>query len=1401
MSRIFHGNIRVVLRGGPLRSHTHALCCHSLFWRSKVNIILQLLKGNQSFPCSNVYEALNVLNIGVSARLRYFIDFEKQLRSFLIHITLLLTSLAGIAHDSHPPEWVKFQENKGQWGNDLVFYGKAANMDVFVTDGRFMLQLKNQADFDLIHDIHHGLASIPDDMQIRYHNIEFQLINPASTKPFGEKKTEDYVNYFLGNDSSLWAGGVQQFGEVHMPSVYTGIDFLLTSLGDHLKYEFNIAAGADPSLARFKINGVDSIYLFEHKIHLANSVDMLIDDEPIAWQIIEGEKHFVECEYTLTGDTLGFALPDYDRQFPLIIDPTLIFSSFTGSSTDNWGSTATYDSLGNLYAGGIAITTLNGTMNGYPTTTGAFQSTYQGGAGSWPNQPYGTDIVISKFNTSGSSLVYSTYLGGSNNEIPHSLVVNNNNQLYVLGTTSSSNFPISSGAFDGTFNGGSNIGAGTGNNNNSSSVAYPNGSDIIIAKFNLNGTALSACTYIGGTGNDGINLSDTLQKAYSDEFRGEIIVDNNDNCYVATSTGSNDFPIVSGFQTSYGGGLTDGVVFKFNSSLSSLLWSSYIGGSEADAAYSLQFDPSLNIFATGGTKSTNFPTTTGVINPNYKGGTTDGWVAKINSNGQTLMASTFLGTNAYDQSFFVQLDLQGNVYCVGQTLGAYPIGPSWVYSVNNSGQFLHKLSNNLQQTRFSTRWGTGNSAINLSLSAFLVNQCNHIFVAGWGGSLFGTGSITSGNSTTNGLPTTSNAYQTTTDGNDMYFIVFEDSAKAVLFASYFGGSGSGGSEHVDGGTSRFDKKGIIYQAVCAGCGGGNAFPTTSGAYATTNGSNNCNLGAIKYDLVTLEAEADIDGPTEICVNDSIQFLNQSFGGSLYLWDFGDGNFSDKYEPKHAYSNPGNYDVVLVIYDSVSCIFADTDTIEILVIPGPHAQVPNLNPVCPDVPVQLNVSGGLTYQWAPAGSLNNANIANPIATVEMTTTFIVSATDSCGTDTAHLIVKIFPDKTDALDDTALCEGLSGPLWASGGSSYSWNPGIYLSSSTAARPICSPDSTIHYIVTIIDSFQCEREHPVKVYVEGFLPQIKAWGDTTVCPGDRVLLSASGTNGYQWTPTTWVLDPNLPSTPAYPEESIFYVVRTFNSCGEAMDTVRIVVNPIDVLIDPDTAVCFGDSVYLGATGALVYKWTGKEFSLPNYNQYPGILPKESGWYVVRGSNLQGCERIDSLYVQVHSNPTLELLTDEDTITGLSNVILAAKTSAPHRWLSTGYIPCETCDSIKVYPLYETEYFIEVIDSNQCRVLDSISVKAISKIYVPSSFTPNADNFNDLFVVQGHNILKYEISIRDRWGEEMFRSKDIERHWKGSKFNKGNILADGVYSYEIRFTILPEQELVKTGTVTLLK
>ena len=1325
-----------------------------------------------------------------------------SLKAFLFSILIFVAFSASLlAHEGESQFGeLKFEENKGQLPDHVQFRAYVAGGSVFLEGQTLTFDITRLSELEAFSKFKHGEdVEMPD--TIHSHVFKIHLKN-SQTPSSVEVKNQwpDYVNYYLGDDESSWASNVKQYAEVIFRDIYPGIDVRYYSMNQNFKYDFILKPGADPSLIQMEYEGVDDLKLGFGNLLIETSVEQIIDQKPVSW-IGEGDnKRFINSSYSLKKTegvpTISFSVEQNNYE-QITIDPTLIFSTYTGSTINNWGSTATYDSLGNMYAGGYILAG-GGAGLGYPTTVGAYQTTFAGGTGTFQ-----TDMTISKFNESGNTLVYSTYLGGNGNEIPHSLVVNDNNELYVLGTTSSTNFPTSGGAFDGTFNGGSTIGT-FGPNSNSSQIEYTGGSDIVITKFNDLGTAILGSTYIGGAGNDGINLSDTLQKAYTDEFRGEIIVDQNDNCYVATSTGSTDFPIVNGFQSTYGGGITDGVIFKFNSNLSALLWSSFIGGSEADGAYSAQFDPSLNVFCTGGTISTNFPTTAGVIHTSYQGGITDGWLAKISNNGQTLLSSTFIGTNDYDQSFFVQLDLAGYVYVVGQTLGSYPITPASVYSVPNSGQFLHKLTNNLQTTIFSTQWGSGNGNINLSLTAFLVNECNNIFVSGWGGSLFGVAAPTSaGGTTTTGLPTTPNAYKPTTDGHDFYFIVFEDSAASLLFASFFGGNtGNAGGEHTDGGTSRFDKKGIIYQSACASCGQASSFPTTAGAYATAKpAAASCNLAALKYDLVTLIAEVDIDGPAEVCVDDSLQFINDSFGGSLYMWDFGDGTVSDEFEPKHAFSNTGTYDVVLVIMDSVSCVFSDTDSIQVTVNPGPIAIVPTYPRVCAGDQIQLNASGGDTYSWSPSTGLSDPNIADPIATVTELKTYVVSVEDSCGVDTAWVTLRVFPDNTDAIKDTSICQGLSGELWASGGVSYSWSPSFYLNSNNIPNPTVSPDSTIDYTLSIIDSFGCEKEYDVTVFVDGFIPQVQASGDTSVCSGDRILLTASGAPNYEWFPKDNVLDPFLDSTPAYPEESTTYVVVVQNSCGIASDSVQIIINPINLIISADTAVCLGDTVNLSASGSYTYKWSGPALEVPSYSANPSITPEESGWYKIEGSNLENCSKSDSIYVEVFTVPELNITSKEDTITGLENVLLVAESKTENYWSSEGYLPCVNCDSIRVYPRVTTVYKVTAVDTNGCNQSDSIEVSPISLIFAPNAFSPDGDGINDQFLVQGHHIDEYRIIILNRWGEEVYRSNDILTGWNGQKFNDGADSPIGTYTYRIEYSVYPIEELYEVGTVNLIR
>jgi hypothetical protein len=238
----------------------------------------------------------------------------------------------------------------------------------------------------------------------------------------------------------------------------------------------------------------------------------------------------------------------------------------------------------------------------------------------------------------------------------------------------------------------------------------------------------------------------------------------------------------------------------------------------------MALDKNNNIFICGGTTSSNIPGRTSGLNTSYRGGSADGFAAKFDNNGNNVLVSTYLGTNDYDQAYIMDLDNSDNVYFFGQTLGFYPV-TAGVYSNTGAPQFIHKLNNNLNNTIFSTVFGSVNSTeINITPTALLVDVCSNIYAVGWGGNVNNSGS-------TFGMAVTSDAYKSNTDGSDFYLFNLSANATNLIYASYFGENGGVG-DHVDGGTSRFDKSGIVYEAVCASCGGTNSFPVTTGVAGT-----------------------------------------------------------------------------------------------------------------------------------------------------------------------------------------------------------------------------------------------------------------------------------------------------------------------------------------------------------------------------------------------------------------------------------------------------------------------------------------------------------------------------------------------------------------------------------------
>lgn len=836
---------------------------------------------------------------------------KKTAVCFVLLIPLLST--ACLANSKARTGDLQYVANDGQWQENIAFAADLPGGRIFLEKQCFTWNFTNSNAFSSHkHDPQFDLHTFI----YRSHAFRtwFMDANP-DVQVRGDAAYDTYDNFFLGNDPSRWRGGVPVYKGVIYSDLYPGIDMHVYGDNAQVTYDFIVSPYADCGNIRLYYEGLSSIALKDGNLLLGTTLNSIMEQKPYAYQVISGEKVPVPCQFVLQGDTVSFAFPEhFNPAYALIIDPaTLIFSSFTGSTSDNWGYSATYDSEGNEYGAGIVFGV------GYPTTVGAFETSYHPGA-----IYYSADVSVSKFSPDGTSLIYSTYLGGSNEDLPYSLIVDDAGELIVYGSSGSSDFPVSGTAFDNSFGGGSEVTIDY-------VLDFSSGSDGFITKFNSDGTGIIGSSYIGGSADDAINNGTTAYN-YGDHARGDVSVDDAGNIFIVSCTYSSDLPSTPGvFQPAPGGG-EDGFVARCNSDLSALIWCSYLGGSASDGAYSLRRMADGNIVICGGTASTDFPVTPDAWQNTYNGGTDDGFVTIISPDASTVLHSTYVGTDQYDQTFLVELGDDNSIYITGQSTGAFPVVGA-VYENPGSSQYITRLDSTLSTVYFSTVFGTGSSTVNISPTALLVDTCRRIYVAGWGGyvnQLFNpsTGSVT-------GMPITADAFQSTTDGNDFYFMVLEKNASSLLYGTFFGGPVS--AEHVDGGTSRFDRKGVIYEAICAGCGGNDDLPTTTGVVSNTNNSSNCNLGVMKFQFDIPSTQAAFDAtPLEGCEPVTVSFNNTSTGALYYAWDLGNGTQTTTEDPSATYSTPGAYIVQLVALDSNSCNVADTAYNTINVYPNPEA---------------------------------------------------------------------------------------------------------------------------------------------------------------------------------------------------------------------------------------------------------------------------------------------------------------------------------------------------------------------------------------------------------------------------------------------------------------------------------
>lgn len=818
-------------------------------------------------------------------------------------------------HDSFAQ--MEFVENKGQWHHNVQYRGDFKTGAFFIENKGFTVLMHDPKDVELLSGIVHGHNATKDDLTrpFTFHSFAYKVkflgasayVNAIPDKPFAT-----YNNYFIGNDPASWAGNCRLFQAVTYRDVYPNIDIRYYSTGDKLKYDFIIHPGGNPSRIAMQYDGPTDLMVKNRELNIVTPVGTVTELYPYSYQSVNGNKNEIECKYVLKDDIVTFQLKGYDPNATLVIDPSIIFSSFTGSSADNWGYTATPGPDGSFFAGGIVF------GSGYPVSPGAYNTVFNGGV--TEDDFPGYDIAIFKFSANGSNRLYATYLGGSGNEQPHSMIVDAQGNLVVAGRSFSSNYPVTT----------AQIGAG-------------GKFDIVITKFNAAGNALLGSVKIGGTGDDGVNIrpkyrspqgADAIRRNYGDDARSEVILDASNNIILASCTQSNDFPVngSSPIQTTFGGGRQDGVIMKFNSNLSALLFDTYFGGAGDDACFVASINPvSGNYYIGGATTSSNIPGDKfGTIGTGFQGGVSDGFVTEIRSNGSAIIKTTYLGTPGVDMLYGLKFDKLGFPYVMGTTTGSWPVINA-AYSNAGSRQFISKLKPDLSGYVYSTVFGTFSGVPNISPIAFLVDRCENVYVSGWGGGINTQQGYSTGN--TNGLPEVNPLPGIpAADGQDFYFFVLKKDAASQLFGSHFG-QFQGVGDHVDGGTSRFDENGVIYQAMCANCGGGSNFPTTPGSWAPNNGSNNCNEAAVKIEMNFAGVGAGLQVSINAVLNDTsgcvplkVDFRDTLQKGKKFYWNFGDGSpvvTTTSFDVSHTYNTVGNFTVMLIAEDSGTCNIRDT----------------------------------------------------------------------------------------------------------------------------------------------------------------------------------------------------------------------------------------------------------------------------------------------------------------------------------------------------------------------------------------------------------------------------------------------------------------------------------------------
>lgn len=662
-----------------------------------------------------------------------------------------------------------FTENRGQINNDSVKYYIQGKGVWFLEDGIVFeirepveSQESNKLNFDKYDsDFFEDLKK-----PVKQKGVVLKLNFEGSNKvvPRANGLLTHKSNFFYGNDSSKWYTDVPNYREIIYEGLYENIDLRYYSNEKGLKYDFIMRPGGAPGDIILNYEGGQDLQMDTQDNLIINTpIGNVVDSELFIYQDSTKYKSKVDGVFKkIDSKTYGFEVTgEYNKKKDLIIDP-LIYSTYIGGNDYDDCMGITFDQSGNAYVTGSTES------HNFPNTTGAHDNSFNGGY---------TDAFVLKLNSTGSSLIYSTFIGGSNVDYGREITIDTNRNVYVVVRTDSSDFP---------------------NTFELRHIIQPGLLDVAVLNLNPTGSLLLYSRLIGGNGS---------------ESGTDITIDDNECIYVTGHTNSSDFPITSNSYDNTFNGEWDAFIFKLNPSGSLIQYSTYIGGIAWDLGTDITIDSNNNVYITGRTNSSNFPATINALDTSYNGGYCDAFALKLNLMNSKLMYSTFIGASNLDSSSGIEIDSFGNAYITGGTSSPdFPVVPNG-FDVSHNGEFdvfilkLNKTGSSLIYSTFiGGDYSDGGSGISIDTKG-------NAYIIG---------------STSGSIPLTNNDdyFSLRNGGSSSVFVLkLNDTGQSLLYFNYL----CGGSIWDGSGDIALDSNYNVY-AVGACC---QSLTTTPGVYDTS----------------------------------------------------------------------------------------------------------------------------------------------------------------------------------------------------------------------------------------------------------------------------------------------------------------------------------------------------------------------------------------------------------------------------------------------------------------------------------------------------------------------------------------------------------------------------------------